>query len=635
MKHLNPRRPLLPALILALAVGITSTGCAFSWPWNQPTEATLARTPLPTVAVTAAAEAAATATAQSTPTPVPAQPTPTPVPAQPTPTPAPAMAPIETMKTDETALIRVLLKSLGASVALGITLTGPYSIENDSGFRFSANTDLSVAIQGENLYLSCGGLTINMGKSMALTRVLSDDPRAGLVIHEAGRENVYCGDLSLTADKGAILPVLTLDVEDYLYGVVPYEMSDAFPVEALKAQAVAARTYAMSRKAGAMSRAYDVVDTTGDQVFRGLNPDTENAIQAVDATRGVVGMYKGAYATCYFAASNGGQTALPNQIWGYEGDYGYLDVRDDPYDLANPSSVVRTLTLSADGSQLPSRLAKTLKNGLAEQMAALGCSEELSDIGIVKVLSVTPAAPKFGEGNRMYTRLDVSMQVRAKKFTQLTPEEAALSSATYRSDVVVLDQPLTASLDIYDDLKPNYGLRINAADCEVTSVRKTADASGNVSAFDIQTRRYGHGVGLSQRGAQQMAGAEGFSWRQIIAFYYPGMTLAEKEYVRKPLPALGALPKTRARPPPRPTPKPTPAPLPVLQSGEYYARVALGSKSSTLNVRAEPSTSAAVKGSIGHGARLIVMGNLDGGWAHIKTAELEGYVSSEYIEKES
>jgi hypothetical protein len=297
--------------------------------------------------------------------------------------------------------------------------------------------------------------------------------------------------------------------------------------------------------------------------------------------------------------------------------------------------VVKTLTLPADGTQLSSRIAKTLKSGLAEQMAALGCSEELKDIGIVKVLSVTPAAPKFGEGNRMFTRLDVSMQVRAKKFTQLTPEEAAQSSATYRSDVVVLDQPLTASLDVYNDLKPNFGLRIDAADCEVISVHENKDASGKALSFEVQTRRFGHGVGLSQRGAQQMAGVNGFSWRQIIGFYYPGMTLVQMDYVRTPLQALDALPTNLGRARPRPSPKPTPAPLPALQAGEYYARVTLGSKSSTLNVRAEPSTGAAIKGAVDHGARLIVMEAPENGWAHIKTAELEGYVSSEYISKES
>jgi hypothetical protein len=79
--------------------------------------------------------------------------------------------------------------------------------------------------------------------------------------------------------------------------------------------------------------------------------------------------------------------------------------------------VVKRLNIPADGSALPARMAKALKSGLAEQMAALGASEELADIGIVRVLAVTPAAPMFGEGNRMFTRLDVTMQVRAKQFT--------------------------------------------------------------------------------------------------------------------------------------------------------------------------------------------------------------------------
>ena len=523
MKHRTPRRPLAIVLILAFALGIASSGCAISWPWSQPSQETLSQTPSPigtaaaqtpdagTAAATANAEtqtpdagtAAATANAETqtpdagtaaatanaeTQTPDAGTAAATANAETQTPdanvaletaaTPDPALAPIELRATDETALIRVLLKSLKAPVALGITLTGPYSIENDSGFRFEADSDLSVAVEGENLYLSCGGMTINMGTSLTLTRAASNDPYSGLVIRETERENIYCGDLKLTNDHGAIMPVMTLDIEDYLYGVVPYEMSDSFPVEALKAQAVAARTYAMSRKAGAASRAYDLVDTTGDQVYRGVDPDNENAIRAVNETRGVVGFYNGAYATCYFSTSNGGQTAMPDQIWGYSGDYGYLDVRDDPYDLANPSSVVKTLNLPADGAWLPIRIAGALKSGLAEQMAALGCSEELSDIGIVKLLSVVPAEPKFEPGNRMFTRLDVTMQVRAKKFTQLSAEEAATSSATYRSEVVVLDQPLTASLDIYGDLKPNSGLSINPTDNEVTSVRENKKRPG-------------------------------------------------------------------------------------------------------------------------------------------------------------
>ena len=76
-------------------------------------------------------------------------------------------------------------------------------------------------------------------------------------------------------------------------------MSDSFPLEALKAQAVAARTYALRRKAASASRDWDVTDTTSDQVFKGYNPEYQNVAEAVSATSGVVGTApSGAYAEC-------------------------------------------------------------------------------------------------------------------------------------------------------------------------------------------------------------------------------------------------------------------------------------------------------------------------------------------------
>jgi len=121
---------------------------------------------------------------------------------------------------------------------------------------------------------------------------------------------------------------------------VGYEMNNSWPIEALKAQAVAARTYAMQRKANSGDRDYDVVDTTDDQVFKGFDERHANVHQAVRETAGVVGIWKGEFASCYYTASNGGETALPVDVWGTAGDYGYLDSRSDPYDLENPSSKV-------------------------------------------------------------------------------------------------------------------------------------------------------------------------------------------------------------------------------------------------------------------------------------------------------
>ena len=140
---------------------------------------------------------------------------------------------------------------------------------------------------------------------------------------------VYPGDLSLTVVDGQIQPVLSLSIEDYLLGVVPNEMSDSFPIEALKAQAICARTYAM-RKIGS-SGAWDVVDTTNDQVFRAVQPSNKNSAQAVADTAGLIITSGGKLIEAWYSASNGGQTELPLHVWGgtnYADCYAMKDLAD-------------------------------------------------------------------------------------------------------------------------------------------------------------------------------------------------------------------------------------------------------------------------------------------------------------------
>ena len=259
----------------------------------------------------------------------------------------------------------VYLKSLGDPASLGMTLAGSYTVEGDRGFRFDRDTAIVLAADGESVLLSVGGLTIDMGPSMTLTRQAGPDGgENGIYIPESEKDTLYEGDLSVSVQDGGLRCILTIHIEDYLKGVVAYEMSDSFPLEALKAQAVAARTYAMGRKWVSATRDYDVVDTTQDQVYKGLDADYTNVIAAVEATRGVVGTYNGGFAMCYYTASNGGQTALATDIWGGEGDYGYLAMVDDPYDLENPSSLVNSVSFASDVSD-NAALKAMLEEGLA------------------------------------------------------------------------------------------------------------------------------------------------------------------------------------------------------------------------------------------------------------------------------
>ena len=118
-------------------------------------------------------------------------------------------------------------------------------------------------------------------------------------------------------------------LEYYLYGVVPYEMNDSWPIEALKAQAVAARTYASRYMGGGGS--YDLVDTAANQVYKGYNASNTNAIRAVTETAKTVLKCDGALVQTFYTASNGGYVDIPQHLWSAT-----ADIETVPYHTGRP-----------------------------------------------------------------------------------------------------------------------------------------------------------------------------------------------------------------------------------------------------------------------------------------------------------
>ena len=581
----------------------------------------------------------------------------------PTPEAAPeaTLAPVPEATLEDDGVLRVALASLSEPRQLHLTLAGVYAVDGDPGFRFDRDARVTLSAADGRVYLSVGGLTIDMGASVTLTRHRADDgTQNGLFIDESEKQTLYCGDLKVSIEQDFLRPVLSIPVEDYLYGVVAYEMSDSFPIEALKAQAVAARTYALQRKWQAGQRDYDLVDTTADQVYKGFDPAYGNVIRAVDDTRGVVGLYNGGFAVCYYTASNGGQTALASQLWAGVGDDGYLAVTDDPYDLENPRSLQNELTITAkcEGS---AALKAMLESALGEQLAREGYGE--GEWALDSIAAIEPRDPRF-EGSRMYESLAFDLRARLLMPVETpTPEpteaptEAPTPAATdaaadelaaiFTGDATaepedtaapeptetprewaLSDRLYTVKLGVYDQIKDELSLGLNGSDCELISVETQADDEGAAQAFTLVMRRFGHGVGMSQRGAQWMAGHYGMNWQQIIGFYYPGLSVQRMAWPEDALTELDALPDSVGAARPKPTPTPTPAPLPALQAGERYATV----NASALNLREQPTTAARVVDRLSLGRRLIVSGEAnEDGWVAVHTAELEGFVKEEYL----
>ena len=544
--------------------------------------------------------------------------------------------------------IRVYLRQLQVEDTLRITVNGQYATQ-DGRLSFSDGAKLTVVLRGDQLVLHTGQAAIVMGSSMKLVRCENEKPSYLLLNDNTG---MYEGDLSLDIVENAIRPILTINVEDYLLGVVPFEMGDSFPLEALKAQAVTARTYVL-RKSGS-SGAYNVEDTTNDQAYRGRTTSSPLSEQAVKETAGLCGVYRGALAQCFYSASNGGQTELGQHVWPTSDPdaYGYMDMRDDPYDLENKNSVVKRYTINKKPGEkgIGTALHQALVEAMSEQLTALGIEAESELVRFDEIQSVEAVTPKYDGNSRLMTelRFTVKISTRSYTFRQSPSPELAATPASNSSETPAptqtpsptatpsfspyqkVKESLTVTLPIFTEAERSMGLSINVSQNELVTVSDIG------SAFMIESRRFGHGVGMSQRGAEQMAKQYGMTYEQILAFYYPGMGLVSYDTGSAPLPTLDSELMATPAPTPSPTPRPTLMPVSAdsLPEGAYLAVVSNIDDDSTLNLREQPNTSADVIRRLYKNQPLIVLSVSKDGWAHVKTDVMEGYVRSEYLQAE-
>lgn len=563
--------------------------------------------------------------------------------------------------------VRVYLSRLNLTDRMDLTLVSAYSVHTQAGaqLHFQAGSEVAVLLRDGALYLYYEGMSQLAGQSVTLLRDTAEGESGFRLTNYPA---LYAGDLQIDVVDGKVRPILSVHVEDYLLGVVPYEMSDSFPLEALKAQAVAARTYAL--RSQDPSQPYDLVDTTNDQVYRGYLPGNDQTERAIQETRGVCGFYRDQLAQCYYSASNGGQTELVETVWPTDEDFGYYAFGDDPYDVENPDSVVRTFEIKktyGEEETAPYALRNLLATQLFDQLTALGYDPAPESVRVdgVSAVSVSGAA---SEDNKYMTRLTLTVSIcgRTRKnapapVVDLNAEEVSLfevvdetpsptptvQTTGFMPVVTVtpsptptpvygpftpIEEPFTLELDIFPTAEQALGLDITAHyDNELWSVRETDDA------YIVEARRFGHGVGMSQRGAQWMAAEYGKTYQEIIAFYYPGLTLMRYEdqpaQMTQPEAALAATPG----PAPTPTPRPTLMPMTLTpQEGQWLATVTEIDDDSSLNLRKTPDLGGEILMRLYKGQQLLVLERCpQEGWVKVRTDVAEGYVVEDYLTAEA
>lgn len=130
----------------------------------------------------------------------------------------------------------------------------------------------------------------------------------------------YRGDFEISNYNGQLAWINVLPMEEYLYSVVGGEVSASWPAEALKAQAVAARSYARFQEQGSKFKIADVVDTTLSQAYNGVSAEDKRIIAAVDATAGEIVTKNNKVIEAIFSANSGGASADPSEVWNGGGD---------------------------------------------------------------------------------------------------------------------------------------------------------------------------------------------------------------------------------------------------------------------------------------------------------------------------
>lgn len=324
----------------------------------------------------------------------------------------------------------------------------------------------------------------------------------------------------LNGNRRNLNVINTLPLEQYLYGVVAREVMPLWPDEAIKAQAVAARSFALYHLQNPDTADYDLKANEMGQVYGGIGAEHANTNKLTAATRGVAALYQGRPIQAFFHSSGGGYTEAASAVWGR--DIPYLQAVTD-YDKDSPryawtkqfTKVQLERLLSQNGYNLGSLKGIRLS---ARTTAPMKWTPDRGVSGRVKRLTF------IGTKN--------SVTIDGNKVRSLLGLDSTLFEVS-----IGLKRP--ESLDV--EITNGYGYPVGKKTIPISKDKDQGGASvGDLRLFsDVEGEKatftgngWGHGVGLSQWGARGMAlsrqarGKRDY-YRQILAHYYKGIAIKQ------------------------------------------------------------------------------------------------------------
>jgi stage II sporulation protein D len=273
----------------------------------------------------------------------------------------------------------------------------------------------------------------------------------------------YSGDFVVIVTAAKVEVINVIDPDTYIKGVIPTEVEASWPMETLKAQAIAARTYAwwsvLKTRSSDPTNDSDMDDTVSFQAYMGNTKRAVSSDQASDATEGLVMLYNGEVIKAYFSADSGGYTEDAFEVFE---DFPYCKAKPETYDLAGwPAS---SWTKAITRANLKTALAGVLPTGVGLLDVVVKDGDRTAS-GRARTVTI------FGSNGQTYT----------------------MSGADFR-----------------------YATKVRS---NLFSVAVSGDT------FTFTGKGYGHGVGMAQIGALQYVKQLGWTYDQILNFYYSDVTI--------------------------------------------------------------------------------------------------------------
>ena len=511
--------------------------------------------------------------------------------------------------------VRVLLSQKDHTMST-IRTYGNYAVHDAAGNAlFIAEDEAAYTVKAENsavsLYSAFGTLLYS-GASVSFKEFEGDDANNCVKVSSVSMgsdvtDRTYRGDLNIyyfdktgsySSRWAGLYLVNDVYMEDYIQGVVAAEMGKenkttpkkGWPIEAQKAQAVAARTFAMNKTRSSL--VFDVYDTSKSQAYFGI---TDWCKAAVQATAGNILYYEGKVLRVHYTGTNGGDTEVTANYWG-EGETGCgkESVREDVYDLmVSGKDYVEYAEIPVNYNASNKYVKSLVDNVLIPNLTASGYA-----VSSAAYQSLSISVPKC---------LDMSCTHHNRKnmpADQVCNHFCSVDIVFYGVTINGTQQIGTVSTNVGEkDFYVDRPLEFFVTGKLKYYWLKENVTNGVVTSYTIRHARNASGTGLSQYGAKYRALA-GHIYENILAFYYPDSTIA-------PLASDISRPAIQAKP-----------------SVRYDARV-LGS---TARVFSQKSAASAVIAAIQAGETVFVS-EISGKWAHVSCGGASGYIAASTLER--